>query len=221
MNQEGESLPEIDRSYCNACGQKTKHVVIAKRTVVSDQTEYEGKTIVIAGDAYRMLECQGCESVSLEHQMLDEPNDIDETVLYPPRVFRRPPKWVQHLPIPIRGLLEEVYVALQNNSRRLAMMGSRALVDLVILDTVGDVGTFEEKLEALEKKGTVSSKGREILVAALDAGSAAVHRGYLPQPHEMTAVMDIVENLLQATYHLEGLADRLRKATPPRKPKTP
>jgi len=32
----------------------------------------------------------------------------------------------------------------------------------------------------------------------------------------MSAVMDIVENTLQAAYHLNSLAERLKKATPPR-----
>ena len=80
------------------------------------------------------------------------------------------------------------------------MMGARTLVDMVILEKVGDVGTFKDKLKALEKAGYVSSQGREVLYAALDLGSAAAHRGHAPTETEVQSVMDIVENMLQAVY---------------------
>jgi hypothetical protein len=45
-------------------------------------------------------------------------------------------------------------------------------------DKVGDVGTFEQKLKALEDDGYVSKRNREVLDAALDAGNATAHRGH-------------------------------------------
>jgi hypothetical protein len=93
---------------------------------------------------------------------------------------------------------------------------SGAAIDMIMTDKVGDVGSFGKKLEALEKNGVIGSKNREVLEAALDAGSAAAHRGYQPTTDDMGAVMDIVENLLQAAYHLNSLAERLKKATPAR-----
>jgi hypothetical protein len=95
-------------------------------------------------------------------------------------------------------------------------MGARTLVDILMLAEVGDVGTFDAKLKALQDKGTVSSRSREVLSVALDAGSAAVHRGYRPSREELDAVMDIVENLLEATYHLSNVAQELRKNIPKR-----
>jgi len=77
-------------------------------------------------------------------------------------------------------------------------MGARTLVDMAILDKVGDVGTFKQKLEALEADGFVSKRNREVLDAALDAGNATAHRGHRFDPESVNQVMDIVENLLQA-----------------------
>ena len=70
--------------------------------------------------------------------------------------------------------------------------------------------------KALHEKGFVSSKNVQFLTAALDAGSAAAHRGYAGNTEAVNAVMDIVENLLQSVYALEDLAEQLEKSTPPR-----
>jgi hypothetical protein len=123
----------------------------------------------------------------------------------------------------MRELSEEIYVALQNNGRRLALMGARTLVDMLMQKEIGDLGSFERKLEELEKHGLISTQGRDVLSVALDAGNAAAHRGYKPEEGDLNAVMDIVENLLEATYHLSKVAASVKKSTPTRssKPRKP
>jgi hypothetical protein len=91
---------------------------------------------------------------------------------------------------------------------------------MVMVEKIGDVGRFDQKLNELEKAGFVSSKNREVLAAALDAGSAAAHRGYAATPAEVNIVMDIVENMLQAVYVLHDAAQKLKKSTPPRPART-
>jgi hypothetical protein len=100
-------------------------------------------------------------------------------------------------------------------------MGARTVVDMLLMDKVGDLGTFSEKLTQLEGDGFVGRKNREFLGAALDAGNAAAHRGYQPKKEHLDHVMDIVENVLQAVYILEEAADELKKSTPARKHKAP
>lgn len=112
--------------------------------------------------------------------------------------------------------MKQVYSALDSNSRALALMGARAVVDIVLVEKVGDNGGFAQQLKAAETAGVIGSKNRRILEAALDAGSAAAHRGYQATADDVNAVIDIVENLLQAVYHLESLADRLKQSTPAR-----
>jgi hypothetical protein len=55
------------------------------------------------------------------------------------------------------------------------------------------------------------------LEVALDAGSAAAHRGYRPKLEHVQMVMDVVENLFQATYVSGKAAVELKKFTPPRR----
>jgi hypothetical protein len=116
-------------------------------------------------------------------------------------------------------MLHEIYNSLDADNRALPMMGARTILDMVIVDKIGDVGTFGDKLKHLETQGFISQKNREVLDAALDAGSAAAHRGYAPKLPEVLAVMDIVENLLQATYVLDKAAKEIKKSTPARPPK--
>jgi hypothetical protein len=123
----------------------------------------------------------------------------------------------------MREMLEEIYRSLDAENLRLPMMGARTLLDMLMLEKVGDVGTFKQKLSALEKAGLVSHQGGEVLYAALDLGSAAAHRGHAASESEVASVMDIVENMLQSVYVFPDVAKRLKGATPsrPSRPKTP
>ena len=209
---------KVTWSHCNSCGPRTKHIVLA-----SNKTKYNEEIDTIGAvsgfDKYEMLQCQGCESVKLKHTSWFS-EDLDEAVYYyPPNISRKLPDWQSSLPLPFRSLLREVYAALHADSRQLSLMGTRAVLDLVMLGKIGDIGTFADKLKALEEKGFIGTQQHECLAAAFDAGSAAMHRGYNADVTQINQVMDIIENLLEAVYVLPGAADELKKTTPPRKVK--
>lgn len=136
---------------------------------------------------------------------------------YPPEVSRQKPAWAKTLPEEYGELIDEVYAALHANSGALALMGARALIDMFMTKRVGDIGGFERKLEKLVTEGFLSTKNKEVLDAAIDAGSAAAHRGHKPSKSDVGRVMDIVENVLQNDV-LEDSAKALRTSTPPRPP---
>jgi len=211
------STPTILRAHCNQCSGPTKHSLVAKREVSGKSDD--GSFLAEWGTVYRMLECCGCESVLLRADHWHSDYDMsDEVEYYPPRLSRRPPTWMWQLPNEWRFLLREVYTALQADSKRLAIMGARALIDIYMNDTVGDLGGFQQKLGALVSKGHLSSTDKEILTAALEAGHAAAHRGHSLKEEEVCHVMDIVENLLQR-HTLKQSANALLEGIPPRSPK--
>ncbi len=207
---------EIIKIHCNQCARVTKHLRLIQKVIKgSEAIDQYGP--VSWQDTYNLLECCGCENISLQHlSWFSETDEIVEKN-YPPPVSRRIPEWKYKLPHQISSLLDEIYNALHANSRRLVVMGARTIVDMVILDKVGDIGSFKEKLKALEVQGFIGKKNREFLTAALDAGSAAAHRGYAANPEEIGHVMDIVENLLEAVFVLEEAAENLKKSIPSRK----
>ncbi|MNF53915.1 hypothetical protein D3C84_353230 [compost metagenome] len=161
------SVDPIFWAHCNSCARQTKHSELTSHTAQDD---------VVMGDShlevttiYQLLECRGCGTVVFKVQENFPQLDLaEDPKYYPPRISRRLPKWRMALPKGWIGLLNEVYSALHSNSRRLAMMGARALVDVYMNDTVSDVGGFEQKLKALVVQGHISANDKDVLAAALE-----------------------------------------------------
>jgi hypothetical protein len=206
---------EIERLHCNECKQATRHAVIAHH--VQNGSQHIDDDIEISwSTTYTLLECQGCEAVCLRKAYwFSEGKDEADLTFYPPPVGRTIPDWATDLPEDWQGLLQEVYAALQADSRRLAMMGARAIVDLVLNEKAGDIGGFDQKLNALVDSGYLGRRDRDVLFAALNAGHAAAHRGHEASVEETAHVMDIVENLLHADVLSQAAAD-LDKSIPRR-----
>lgn len=202
--------------HCNQCLRQTRHDIIAVRVV--NATEY------IDEDGYparwqttnTVFECRGCGSVSLRRQLAIDGLEDDIIEYYPPPVSRQSPTWRYDLPNEITSLLEKVYTALHANSRRLALMGLRAIVDLFINATIGDIGSFKVKLDKLVDDHHLSRENRETLEVALDAGHAATHRAYNPSPYDLASVLDIMENLIRPLA-LKKRIEELKKNIPKRK----
>ena len=214
--------PKIVRAHCNKCGHETKHDVVMERTHRDSEAvdPYQGIEVSWS-KTYSMLECRGCEEVSLRHtEWCSEDDPMDDPgpgTFFPPRVSRRKSAWVDRLEVPSEyaGLLDEIYIALHADSRRLAMMGARALIDAVIRRSVGDQGNFRSGLTSLVQKQLISERNREIIEAAVVVGHASAHRGHKPSSNDVNVVIDIVENLI----HNELLAEQaqaLKRTTPQR-----
>lgn len=179
--------------------------------------------VVAFWSSCRLLECKGCEAITLQQSNWcseDDPSTRRPAVFYPPRLSRRKPAWMDRADVPreYSDLLDEVYLASHADSRRLAAMGARALIDVFIQRHVGDQGTFVGGLKELISRGFLSERQCELLEPAVDAGGASAHRGYQPSPDAISTVIDIVENLIQNEL-LAGPAAALKTATPPRPPR--
>lgn len=211
-------MSETTMAPCRRCLRETKHAVLSERKR-SGQDDVEGVGEVYWSDGYEMLECRGCEIVSLRHTHWWSEGEDDTVTYFPPAVSRPMPRWRYEVPHRIAELMGEVYTALNADCRSLALMGVRTLVDLLLVNKIGDVGTFAAKLQELENQKFISEHSRKILEAAVDAGNAAAHRGHKPTPQELNQVMDIVENLLQSVYIFPKAAATIASSTPPRKVK--
>jgi Domain of unknown function (DUF4145) len=205
-----------EKLHCNACRQFTKHDLIAAAEE-RDSHEVPSQGEIWWDTKFEMFQCRGCSEVVLRRTCVFSEDEDPDIRYFPPKSSRHAPRWHYQLPSEFWPLLKEVYSSLDAGSHRLPLMGARTLVDMVVADKVGDVGSFRKKLEALGSNGYVSAQNLEVLFAALDTGSAAAHRGYAASADDLDAVMDIVENLLQAVYVLPKMAKRLKASTPPRK----
>jgi hypothetical protein len=193
---------------------KTKHEAIKARELkVPDEIDGDK---VLWQVFYTMLECRGCGSVTLRRCVFCEDISYDKTDYYPPPISREIPRWSYDLPFVFQSLIKEIYTALHANSKQLALMGTRMLIDLFIKETIGDIGNFQEKLEKLVEDGYLSKKNKRILEVALNAGNAAAHRAHNPTSEDLNLVFDIVENLIQQLTFSKEKIDELKKRTPER-----
>jgi hypothetical protein len=198
---------------------KTKHTVLFEK---SKQDEQDEECI----ETSALIECCGCGSLSTAYQRRWDDGGADD-YFYPAPITRREPPWVFGMIYgfndnganeeAIGGILRETYQAVANGQRRLAAMGIRAALEQVMIATVGDLRTFDEKLDAFQNKGCISLWQRDEMRATLDVGDAAMHRGHLPSDEDLNLALDIVEGVFAPIYARKEAAQKLADAVPPRK----
>lgn len=221
------SADKVDKieAHCNECGQITKHVVLHE-----ERREFEELfgpyNSFQATDWYRLIACAGCDAISMEHVSANSedlepdgsPNYAKE--YFPPRTYRRAPRWLDQEEVPayVRGSLTEIYVAVQNGARSLAGMGIRALLENLMIEKIGDQGTFAKNLQAFAIAGHVSRGQFELLESTLEIGHATMHRGFVPDDAALVACLDVSESVVQAIYVFPSVSESLRSVVPPRRP---
>jgi hypothetical protein len=217
---------------CNLCNHVTRHRALFKETFKSDD-QLDWGTVITWWDTYQLLQCMGCDTVQLkhEHSFSEECDETGkpriQTVFYPSRISRSKPAWLGSIDGPfwmgdseIEQLLEEIYVALHSNSLRLAALGIRALVEYIMIDKIGDNGSIGENITKFFDAGYVAPNDQTTFRDnVIEAGHAAMHRGYTPNPDDLRTLLDIAENLIAAIYIHPERAKKLGKRIPSRKPR--
>lgn len=211
--------------HCNQCGRSTEHRVLHDEDC-SVTEEVDQHISVTAYEWNRLLMCAGCKTVSME-RITGHSEDWDPETgqsncrqeYFPPRTYRPTPRWLDELTIPayVRSSLAEIYVAVQNDVRGLAGMGIRALLESLMIKTVGDNGTFAANLDAFVSAGHVSRGQKEMFESTLELGHAAMHRGFVPSGAAVVACLDATEHVVQSLYVFPARSAELRKSIPKRK----
>jgi hypothetical protein len=173
---------------------------------------------------HEMLKCGGCSSVILRrtsHFSEDDPG-VNTVELFPPATSRRPPLWLDDLKGEqktrvIHDLLEEVYVGVQNGIKQLAVMGIRSVLELVMVKSVGDQGTFGKNLRLFAEHKGISAEQVKMLETVLEAGHAVTHREYCPTDDDLHTCINFAESIVHSTYILPRQAVALKKRVPKRK----
>jgi hypothetical protein len=141
-----------------------------------------------------------------------------ETIYWPSVIKRARPKWFDALrerDNSLGLLLDEMYSALDADLRVLAAIGARTVFDRASELLGVDEGlSFQEKLDRLAADGKTSLDEAKTLQALVDAGSAAAHRAWRPQPDELNTMIDVVESFLHRSFIVgDGIA-KLRASVP-------
>ena len=216
------------KSHCNHCGCLTNHDVLAAET--RDFEDEDGAS----SELFEMLNCCGCDDVSLRHTDKSSLGGDAFVQCFPPKIERRMPNWVYlplyeelgtsegPLPIPeeICRLMHEIFTAAANNSPRLVAMGARAVIEYVMIDKVGDQRSFVRNADAFEKAGYLSVRQRGHLDAIVEAGHASIHRGWAPPDSVVLTLLQITERIIEVAYLHDSPAERLAGLIPRRRTRT-
>ena len=207
------------KAHCNKCGGERNHKVLH-----SEISSWRDDEECISGsEIFDTLKCCGCELIKLRHTSCFSENDEDKVLYFPPSISRRRPDWFSDLLLELRdeeafveALLEEIYVAVQNNLPSLATMGVRALLEKIMISKTGDQGTFAKNIAKFEELGHVSKLQRERLEMILEAGHAAIHRAYKPSSKDVVTLLDIAEHIVESIYLHEQKVTELKRNVPMR-----
>ncbi len=222
-------MSQTEVIFCNACAQETRHAVKGTDEQTWPLMDNSGEECGLGWRRLTLLVCQGCGSGTLREivSSTEDPPDSNKPTYYPPRRKRRFPGWLFEMLLnstfddadryfSVRGLLEEIYAALANQHYRLAAMGTRALIEFIMIDSVGDQGNFAENIKSFRKKGYISQRQKSALTVALDVGSAAIHRTHNPTVEDINFGLSVAETLLQMIFVQEPQSRTVAKRIPSR-----
>ena len=223
---ESDPKPNV-KSKCNICHGLTVHEVLFQRKEEGEEEIAEDYSISW-GATWQVIQCRGCESISMKRnawnsEARDEHGEPEiESTYFPPRIFRRPPSWLKNdffhrvVPDEIERLMNELYIALQNDCFAASTMLTRAVFENLMINTTGDHGSFAKNLLKLREGGHISESHRIAVESMLEAGHAVIHRSYIPERGDIITLVDILETVLHVVYILTPKANELDKKIPPR-----
>ena len=218
--------------HCNKCGASTNHVIEHAyrrdwEEVIDEGADYQYS--IDGWDKWETMRCLGCNTVHLRHlnYFSEASGPQGEPVVthdyHPARLSRSKPEWRrQAFPFDTKlndllFLLEEVYQALAMGSCRLAAMGVRSLVEQIMVDQVSDQGNFKANIKAFFAEGYIAPRQQDAFEQVLiEAGHAAMHRGFNPDTDTIETLLDIVEPLIDEIYFKPHRTAKAAKTIPPR-----
>lgn len=223
-----KSKEQKTKIFCNECQQELIHFIIGSANRKgSDQIDREFS--INWSNEYQILECQGCRNITYRTKHWNSESQFShyetdyEYLYYPPLTTRIKPNWYDDLDERYQDILDEVYIAANSDIRFLATFGVRTALDVLIVDKIGDIGSFTKKLNNLLTNGHINQHEHDLLQIVIYAGSAAAHKGYKPEQEGLNSIMDIVESLFEQLcikpikeIELAKKAQELKKKVPPR-----
>ncbi|WP_155710343.1 DUF4145 domain-containing protein [Burkholderia stagnalis] len=225
----------IIKGHCPECGAGKNADIVA-----AYEHKWQDDEHPIWGQIdYRILKCRGCDNIYVQraevfsenmHHYYDaagEPQEeyIVEYSYWPSPLKRARPSWFDELfaiDISLHSILTEVYAGLDGDLAVLSATGMRTAFDRATeLLGIDPAKTFQQKLDDLFAAGKVGAAEKDTLAVLADAGGAAAHRGWKPQPKQLATMMDIVEAFCHRNFILDSQVGKLKPQIPPKQKRRP
>ncbi len=183
-------------------------------------------------EEYRILQCRGCDTVFFELATLcseeiyilegdADPEHIvrQATVIkqYPPSAELEMPNWLAQSSIPykLNERLRDVYGCYLNDLVSPATASLRTALDVFFeLSGIDDKLRFERKCEVAQEILELSGPDRKCLDTLIEAGSAAVHRGWKPSKKELGTLISALEGFFKNYYVHRPIIEEMSQKVP-------
>lgn len=201
---------------CHECHRLTNHLQLVKtdlkRTYHLDD-EYNNS--INCYDEVTILQCQGCMSLKVKHEMSNS-EDVDytngsydpiKTTEYYPRHGKvKPMEEVYLLPNAIRGMYTETVSAINNDCPIIAGIGIRGIIETICKEEGVESFKLDKKIDELFNRGKISKDNREILHSLRKVYNKSAHESLRPSDEQLNISLEIVEVLLRQIYVHSDLA---------------
>lgn len=195
------------KAYCTYCKTKTNQKIIASHSEWYPREGYlkEEKDSLASKEAYTVFhltetvcQCLGCNKFHIFYKEV-HPCDLSIGEIeyqVPIKRERAQPKWLKHVNVEHLCILGEIYDNYNHKNFISFSICCRTLIDMILTDTLGDIGGFEKKVKEFKNRGLITEKQSSILDFLIDAGHASAHRYYAPSKEVAEALLDTVEFLV-------------------------
>lgn len=210
---------EMIKSHCNKCNGVTNQHVKADYKDSGEEVDSGYYHFKWTND-WKIIQCAGCEEVSARHVFDFSEADRETIQLYPAKISRRMPLWLNNWTTRLDNVLEdlfrELYIAHQGEAYYLSSMGTRAIIDRIMkISMKRDQGTFEQRLDRFHKEGMISEDEITLVKVVIEAGNASSHRGWSPkEKQQLETLIEIIENLTERLFVLKKKGIALKKQIP-------
>ena len=226
------------RAHCPECDGERVCDIHGSTKTVWDWSDNRGNSFNGGAD-HTLLQCRGCEVVfyemsSWDSESIDWDYDYEGNTIgkydrinstYPKPASKSKPLWlstVEKIDAQLSHILDQVYIALDNECFILAAVGLRTALDRATeFLKIDPAKTFVEKLDALRTGGWIGNTEHEILEVIAEAGNAAAHRGWEPDATQIRHMVTAMEVFLQKAFIVEKKALEVKGSIPPKPKRLP
>jgi hypothetical protein len=154
-----------ERIFCNECRTITPHSVETAKIIEESTEECSAST------THQVLICASCSTGTYRKRFwFSEWQDHDpesgptyEDTYHPPGMKKLLPAWHDQLPEVLQEVMKEAYVAFQYDLRYISSVGLRTALDIAIVEKVGDLGRFTDKLEKMVELAHISTDEKDLM----------------------------------------------------------